>query len=177
MSELKKRWAIAFLYVASIYATLSIVPIPLFYLRSHNMLRITIASLFLLCLAVILVFMLFRTRNPWRFLAVFCLAAVYGALTTRVKIPEEQIHFIQYGLVGVLFARAVAVRWTDGWRTFFVALSLAVVAGTLDELLQGHIPNRHYDVHDIWLDAVSALLGLFVYRLIPAVPVEAGRMG
>lgn len=163
----EKKWAAAFAYVLFIYATLALVPVPLQVLRSHNLLRVTIASVFLVCLSIILIVMLFRTRNHWRYVAVFSLAAVYGWLTTQVRSPEEQIHFIQYGLVGVLFARALMGRFGRGWRTHAIALALAIAAGVVDELLQGLLPSRHYDVRDIGLDALSATLGLVVFRLIP----------
>jgi VanZ family protein len=171
--DVKSKWILAFAYVGFIYATLSVVPAPMAYLRAHNVLRVTIVSLFLVCLSITFVIMIFRTHKLWRFLSLFVLAALYGWLTTLVKRPEEQIHFIQYGLVGVLFARALVPRWGDGWRSFAAALALAIVAGTIDENIQGHLPNRHYDLHDIGLDAVSALLGLVVFRLIPPAPTRA----
>jgi len=163
----RRRWAVAFAYLASIYATLGAVPVPLAYLRSHNMLRLTIGSLFAICFLIVLTTMYFRTRKPWRFMALIVLAGVYGWLTTLVKRPEEQVHFIQYGLVGVLFSRALRGRFGQSVKTDIAAFSIAMIAGWIDEVLQGHLPNRHYDVRDLWLNAVSAFLGLMVYRTIP----------
>jgi VanZ family protein len=95
------------------------------------------------------------------------LAGAYGAVARRVITPEEQLHFLQYGLVGVLFVRAVRPSLRNEAAAYGMAFILAFVAGWFDEWLQGHLPNRHYDVHDIALNAVSAFLGLVVYRVIP----------
>ena len=163
----KRKWAVAFGHLGFIYATLSAVPIPLLWLRSHNMLRLTIATVFLACFLIVLSIMHFRTRNWKRFAFLFALAALYGWLTTLVKRPEEQIHFIQYGLVGVLFARALQDHLGRSTKTDAIAFSIAMLAGWVDELIQGQLPNRHYDVRDLYLNAVSAFLGLVVYRTIP----------
>lgn len=167
MSDVKKHWIAALAYVTSIYATLGVVPAPLAYLRSHNLLRFTIALLFAACLAYLLKVMHSRTRNPWRFFGLLVLAGVYATVVTMVRRPEEKIHFIQYGLVGALFARALRHHLPRPIAAYGVALAIASVAGWLDEMLQGLLPNRHYDVSDIYLDAASAFLGLLVYALIP----------
>jgi VanZ family protein len=94
-------------------------------------------------------------------------AGIYATVARHVITPEEQLHFVQYGLVGVLFVRAVRPRIHQEGLSYLIAFVLAVLAGWLDEVIQGHVPNRHYDVHDIVLNAVSSLLGLAVYRVIP----------
>jgi VanZ family protein len=162
------NWAVALGYVAFIYATLGAVPAPLAYLRSQGVLRLTFGTLFLLCWCGLLVLLASRSRRWWRFAAMFLLAGVY-ALTAQklIRTPEEQIHFIQYGLVGVLFMRAVRPWLNREGASYVVAFLLAFGAGWLDEILQGRLPNRHYDLRDIYLNAASALLGLVVYRIIP----------
>lgn len=150
-----------------IYATLGLVPAPLAYLRSHGVLRYTLATLFLVCWAVILTLLGRRSRQTWRFMAMVAVGGLYASVARHVSTPEEQLHFVQYGLAGVLFVRAVRPTARNEYLSYAVALILAILAGWLDEIIQGHLPNRHYDPHDIALNAVSAFLGLAVYRLIP----------
>ncbi len=161
------NWAIAIGYVGLIYATLGSVPAPLAALRSHGILRYTLAVLFLSCWLGLLALLRSRSRQAWRFAAMVIIAGVYALVARRVITPEEQLHFIQYGLVGVLFVRAVRPTIRHEGAAYVLAFVLAFLAGWLDEVLQGHLPNRHYDVHDIALNAVSAFLGLTVYRVIP----------
>jgi len=160
-------WLIAIGYVGLIYATLGVVRAPLAYLRSHGVLRSTLAVLFLTCWLGVLGLLRSRSRQIWRFVAMIAIAGVYALVARRVGTPEEQLHFIQYGLVGVLFARAVRPTVRHEGAAYALAFVLACLAGWLDEVLQGHLPTRHYDVHDIALNAVSAFLGLTVYRIIP----------
>ncbi len=164
------NWALALGYVASIYATLGVVPAPLAWLRSHGVLRLTLATLFILCWSGLTLLLARRSRQAWRFAAMVALAGAYAVVARGVTTPEEQIHFIQYGLVGVLFVRALRPTLKNELASYAAAFVLTVLAGWLDEVLQGHLPNRHYDVHDIALNAISAFLGLVVYRVIPRQP-------
>lgn len=173
------NWAIALGYVAFIYATLGVVPAPLAYLRSHGILRLTLATLFVLCWSGLLVLLASRSRQVWRFAALLVLAGAYTTVARRmITTPEEQVHFIQYGLVGVFFARALRPMLQREGRALVGAFVLAVLAGWIDEILQGLLPSRHYDLRDIALNAVSALLGLLVYRVIPRhrpLPLTSGQ--
>lgn len=165
----RKAWLLALGYVAFIYATLGVVRIPVTYLRSHGVLRTTLAVFYGLCVLVLILMLSVRhAREVWRYLVFFTIVGLYAAVARRVQVPEEQIHFFEYGLVGVFFARALRIRWGKGVATFLAALALAALAGWVDELLQGRIPNRHYDVRDIALNVVSAGLGLWVYQILPA---------
>ena len=163
----KTNWTLVITYLGLIYATLGIVPAPLAYLRAHGFLRYTLASLFLVCWTGILTLLASRSRQVWRFFAMVLVAGIYAGVARHVSTPEEQLHFVQYGLVGVLFVRAVRPSVRHEGLTYLLAFVLAVLAGWADELIQGHLPNRHYDTHDILLNAVSSMLGLAVYRVIP----------
>lgn len=162
------RWALALGYVAFIYATLGVVPAPMAYLRSHGVLRLTLGSMFLLCWLGVFSLLASRSRTAWRYAAMIGVAGVYALVARRVTSPEEQIHFIQYGLVGVLFVRSLRPSVRSEGAAYALAFFLAVLAGWVDELLQGRLPNRHYDVRDIVLNTVSSFLGLVIYRLIPS---------
>ncbi len=162
-------WAIAILYVFFIYATLSVVPIPLQFLRSNNLLRLTLGALYLLCAIFILRQAADNGERRWqRYAALLGIFFLYPFIALKTSSPEEQIHFLEYGLVGVLFARALAAGKPYTWRTYAGAFLLGTLAGWLDEILQGLLPNRHYDIRDIWLNAVSVALGLTIRSLISA---------
>jgi VanZ family protein len=167
LSTQRRSWVIALAYVASIYLTLGIAPGPLAWLRSHGLLRRTLATLFTLCWAGLVALLASRTRQWWRFAAMAVVAGIYFLVARNVSTPEEQVHFVQYGLVGVLFMRAVRPRFSREYVSYLAAFTLAFFAGWIDELIQGALPNRHYDVKDIALNAVSSVLGLIVYRIIP----------
>ena len=162
-----RDWVIVLAYVGFIYATLGVAPLPLAYLRAHGFLRYTLAALFRLCWSAILGLLASRSRDVWRFIAMVAISSVYAVVARHLTTPEEQLHFVQYGLVGILFVRAVRPVIRDEKRSYAVALLLATLAGALDEAIQGYLPNRHFDVSDIGLNAVSSALGLAVYSILP----------
>lgn len=167
MNLKQTRWALALGYVFFIYATLTIVRIPVSFLRSMGLLRWTLGAAYATCF-----FLIFshisreKSYRPLRILGLFLIAGSYWYTAQWVKTPEEQIHFFQYGLVGVLFFRALEFNLQNVKKIFLGALILATLSGWVDEILQGILPSRHYDVRDIYLNAISAFLGLLVLLLI-----------
>lgn len=85
-----------------------------------------------------------------------------------LSIPEERLHFIEYGVLAYLLHRALLMDWgrapAYGW-----ALVLATLIGAGDEGIQYLLPNRYFQFSDICLNSASAALGLIL--------VFAGRQG
>jgi VanZ family protein len=164
-----KRWIIAVLYVAFIYATLNVAPAPLRFLRSLNLLRLTLTAVYLAGLGYLMIRLLRHPKyTAWRMILLVGVWALYPLFARFTTSPEEQLHFFEYGLVGVLFARALRADGPRTRMTYIGAGALGTLAGWLDEVLQGLLPNRHYDVRDIALNAVSVALGLVIYALTPS---------
>jgi hypothetical protein len=164
MSTRKQDWIIAISYIALIYATLGVVRVPLGYLRSHGMLRYTIDILFLLCTAFSLRELL--TNHPkkiWRLLIFAALLGAYYFIAKSIRLPEEQLHFFEYGLVGIFSLRALRHHSIAPRFLFLSAWLFSSVVGWCDELLQGVTPNRHYDPRDIGFNIVASGLGLLLY--------------
>ncbi len=163
-----RRWLAAVAYVTFIYVTLEWAPRPLAFLRSHNLLRLSLRFLFVAFVATLFVSLIAtKTRQAWRYVAVVLVALAYEGVARRVPLPEERLHFLEYGLVGILFLRALRPHLTERWKALAGALALGALAGAIDEWMQGRLPNRHYDVHDIWLNVLSVSLGLVVYSIFP----------
>ncbi|MFY9270071.1 MAG: VanZ family protein [Candidatus Manganitrophaceae bacterium] len=94
-------------------------------------------------------------------------------LAARTAMAEERVHLLEYGVLGYLTARAI-------WRTLvtpgssgcermnllplsIVAFGLVFLIGVGDELIQGQLPNRVFDLHDILLNAVGGAAGILSY--------------
>ena len=93
---------------------------------------------------------------------------LYYYLGRTIHLPEEEIHFFEYGMVGILFARAIAEHVQEKWKIFMGALILSGLAGWLDEGIQGLMPTRHYDLRDVVLNIVSASMGLAIFLIFPS---------
>ena len=69
------------------------------------------------------------------------IATVFIVYTIQLRgNPEEAVHFVQYGVLGILVYRALTHRITD-YGIYFVALLLTITVGILDEALQWLTPE------------------------------------
>jgi len=76
-------------------------------------------------------------------------------------VSDKAAHTAGYALLGALALRAVAGTAGAPLRTWHVvtAVMLTVAYGVTDEYHQSFVPGRDADVHDIYADAIGAILG------------------
>lgn len=100
-------------------------------------------------------------RLPWPRIAVVILAtAVFIYLAFEMMdTPAEAVHFVEYGVLGLLAFRAFAMRGRDPLVYLNAALACALVS-TVDEALQWMTPGRYWDVRDLSHNALAAALML-----------------
>ena len=73
--------------------------------------------------------------------------------------PEEALHFVEYGVLGLLLFRALRFSIPD--RALFPAvILLGALFGVLDELVQWLVPGRFWDLRDVSVDTMAVVLGL-----------------
>ena len=79
-----------------------------------------------------------------------------------LKIPEEKIHLIEYGILAFLVFRALQFDLKKD--IYLYGLSFLIVSGfgAADELIQHVLPNRVGDMRDVFLNASSGILGLMI---------------
>ncbi len=121
-----------------------------------------LALALLSCWAGLAVFLLrraFRRRARTRAVlgTVFFLALYAAAAAFSTSLMAERIHFIEYGILAVLCLRA-AVRRLRGLRALLYSLLAVVIVGFLDEVIQGFLPGRFYDLRDILIDTLAGAL-------------------
>jgi hypothetical protein len=88
--------------------------------------------------------------------------------------PEEAVHFLEYGGLGVLLYRAWDNHVSD-WTVFIAATLAGALVGTVDEIIQWLVPNRYFDFRDIFLNlGAVALAQVVVWRMTtrPTAPVS-----
>lgn len=69
-----------------------------------------------------------------------------------IPLPIERIHFIEYGILGWLS------YWAFGWKAIFYVITI----GIIDELIQGILPDRFFDMRDIWMNVIGGGLGIMM---------------
>ena len=135
-------------------------------LRARNLLRLTIAALFLFCVLAVTA-VLVRKRAPLLAWFVVALAGgLYAAIALAMEVPQERLHLVEYGALALLLRAALAASaacrpWGRRISSLDVwALGTATVVGWLDEGVQGLLPNRMYDLRDVAFNALAAALAL-----------------
>lgn len=90
-------------------------------------------------------------------------------ILTSVPVPDlgsprhadKGVHFLVYGLLGLLVGRALLAE--SRGRAHFAGAALAVAAfGALDEWHQSFIPGRYSDMHDWVADVIGGAAALAV---------------
>jgi hypothetical protein len=123
-----------------------------------------------------------RARRAFRFGAIAAALAIgigYAMVsrTGRAEVDAvERFHFLQYGLITLLFYRAF--RRVDDASALVLPVLAALVVATLEEWLQWFIPARIGEMRDVFLNLWAILCGLlFSIGLDPperiAVPLTA----
>ncbi len=93
--------------------------------------------------------------------AYLCLFAILVAFMAFVydlrDIPEEAIHVVEYGVLGLLVYRAFTHRVRD--HSIYILGSLVVgMIGILDEYIQWVVPSRYYELRDIGINFCAGAL-------------------
>ncbi len=89
-------------------------------------------------------------------LTVFGGALLWTAWTLRGN-SVEAFHLIQYGVLSILFYRALLHRVSD-YSIYVLSAILAGIVGTLDEWIQWLIPDRFWGMRDVLLNFTAAAL-------------------
>lgn len=165
----RRLWIAATCLTLLIYSTLYFVRAPIEFLRERDLLRFSVTAVFLLT-AVTVIFFLLRRRPGLRAL---CVAGTFGVIyvfaLTRMDRPEERLHLVEYGLLAGLIYGALLER-RRRHRVFSqpsrslpagpTAIVLTSGLGWLDEGIQAILPNRYYDIRDVVVNAIAAVLAV-----------------
>lgn len=155
-------WILIALYIISIYASLpymrGFLELAYSYLDKGG-LTLALNATFVL-IAVLLLWLLWL-RGIGRFLVLAPIFIAIFVLIIRIEIPEERMHFIQYGILGIM--------------SFFVfrgeafgllkAILLVTIAGAIDEVIQYFLPNRVGDIRDVVFNTLGGVLGVAIAKL------------
>ncbi len=125
---------------------------------------LVVLAVLVICLVAAATQLWRRPGKSWKNLAwLLLVGAVIAGLTMSLRAnPEEAIHFIQYGVLGILSFRALSYRIRDP-SIYLAAAGVTVIVGILDEGLQWATRERIWDLRDIYINLSAgalALLGL-----------------
>jgi hypothetical protein len=170
---LPRRWAALGCYVGLIYASLPLGPrVGLTLLRSTLGAWVLGPGLPLLAAAGAgwLMLGLRRRRAPLAaYSALAAAAAGYLLAFSWLRAQHlERTHLPEYGMAAWLAWRAIDPMLPGTVPAYVAAAGMAAAIGYGDELLQGVIPGRYYDLRDVAMNALGAVLGVVVLAAVRA---------
>jgi ribose/xylose/arabinose/galactoside ABC-type transport system permease subunit len=162
-----RSWGLLALYVVCVLGSLPFTRDVTLTLRDHNLLTSSVTGLYLVAVGAVVYHMTFDVQlsDVVAFVALVALAGLTAALILGHEIPEERVHYLQYGLMAWLARSAFGWSMPAG-RAYLAALVFATGIGIADELVQYILPSRVYDFADIVLNAQATLLALVADEIL-----------
>ncbi len=162
----RRLWLWVVLVMAAIYATLGLAQQWAQVLEERGLLDFTV-GLFLLCMLLVGLTILtqgLKVRPGGAEVAVAVgVATAYLLVLTRMTIPTERSHLIEYSIIGVLIYEALSERKSQGRRVPLppvLAILITVALGALDEGIQWLLPNRVFDPVDILFNTIAGTMAV-----------------
>ena len=78
---------------------------------------------------------------------------------------QNLLHIPMYAVVSVVFSQILNNYQFEGWKRHWLVLLLSSCFGILIEVVQIAVPSRQWDLIDIGLNFIGAILGIFIYVL------------
>ncbi len=162
----RRLWLSVLIVMVAIYATLGLAQRLAETLIEWGLLDFTV-GLFLLCMFLVGLTILtqgLKVRPGGSEVAVgIGVATAYLLVFTRMTVPTERSHLIEYSIIGVLICEALTERKSQGRRVPLLpvlAVLVTVALGALDEGIQWLLPNRVFDPVDILFNTLAGIMAV-----------------
>ena len=164
--SIKKIWIIILIYVLFIYISLPYFPVFVAFLKNYIS-KDTLNNLSLLfCISFFLVLSKWIYDKKYKFVQDIFIISPLLLLTYMsfsLDVWAERVHFIQYGLLGLLVSRAYKI----GTLKILLASGLFIMSvGLVDEIIQWFLPNRYGDIRDVVMNSLGGVSGLWLGQFL-----------
>ena len=160
------NWFWVAVWVLVVYLTLPYAPVWREWLVerfSENFFPIFVASVLAIVFICTTIFLIKKKALFWQYIIFVLVIAAYWYSISKIKIPVEQVHFLEYGLLAVLIIRAFRFDRIDVPQ-FFKTMMLVTLIGVVDEYIQGLLTSRVGELRDVKLNILAGALALIWYR-------------
>lgn len=84
----------------------------------------------------------------------------------NLPLPEERIHLIQFGLLGLLACPSLKTGCGRGILRLWKPLLFVILIGAADEFIQWFLPDRFFDLRDILFNAIGGFWGVLLFLTV-----------
>lgn len=167
----ERRWLVFWCYVGAVLCTVPFARDVVLTLRNSSLLDAMVTGAYAAATAAVAYHVFFDLRHAdWvAFLSVAGFIVIVALLLLGLSVPEERVHFLQYGLMALLARRALEGTSPERGRAAYGIVGAAVLSsalGLLDEILQGSLPSRVFDWRDVGMNATGTSLALVLDELL-----------
>ena len=159
----KHLWIATIVVLVGIHSTIGIArPVSNILLNDRLLTPLFFAGMLLVGITI-LIYGINKNPNKSVIAVSFGIIAVYLMVLVRMEIPQERTHIIEYGVVAALIYQAFLERKKQESMIPFPALfaiAATAIFGTIDELIQGIMPNRVFDVRDILFNSLAGVMSV-----------------
>lgn len=129
-----------------------------------GMLKLLIIAFFLIAGAGFVFLIRLWTRPPRKIalIIILFLAGLFYSFTISAY-PEERIHLMEYGALGLLACASLKGKQEGRWKWLWIPLIFVVAVGALDEIFQWILPNRVGDFRDLIFNFLGSVWGVGLY--------------
>ena len=154
-------WSLIACYVTLIYSTLYIMRPILNFLKVtlKGYLNLGIVVMFFVILSLVLAHIISNRErySVSQYLWFSFICCLYGIVIYILELPEEQVHFIEYGILSALIYVALT-HDINNRSIYFVSSLIVFVFGAIDEVIQWVLPNRIFDIRDLVMNGTAGIL-------------------
>ncbi len=162
-------WSLIACYVTLIYSTLYIMRPILNSLKMtlKGYLNLSVGIMFLIILSLVLAHIISNREcySVSQYLWFSFICCLYGLAIYIVDVPEEQVHFIEYGVLSALIYLALT-HDINSRSIYFLSSLIVFVSGAIDEIVQWVLPNRIFDIRDIVINGIAGILVQFLIAMV-----------
>ena len=78
---------------------------------------------------------------------------------------QNLLHIPLFGLLQVLWLRALTKLGRSGWHHILVCMSISLLYGLFDELHQMFVPGRYASLMDVFFNFIGVFLGTLIFMV------------
>ena len=126
-------------------------------------LTVTGAAVVVAAAVLVVAVPLLRRATPAEIALLAAAVALYAAGVASLDIPQERLHYLEYGGLAAFIHAGIAARAKSAsqWGAAMVAVVVTSALGWLDETLQGALwERRYFDWRDVELNVRAACVGV-----------------